>query len=470
MNSSPDNQHPDHKPWLIFVCMLAGLVHGGYFLIHDDPQLEPDEIEYIQLSRYLADNSTLALPSGEVAKRMPLYPALMSLIYRTQPADVWPNAVMALQSFIAWCSTIMIALVAYRSADGRAGGLAGIITALYVPFAYLQMSFLTETLLIFLFSASLLLYVTFGLKPNSSIRRPAALLGVSFLLGLAILTRANALLLLPPFVVDTVFRSGSVTQRTSRVAFLVIPALACASVWAARNHREVGAFTLSTVGGLNFYLGHNPDYAADPGLDRLDYGIADRLRTERNLTERQTDKFLFDRGFDFIRNHPGETILNSFKKISAWFSPRVPVYGPTVPMLILVVLAAAGWSRWRDGALIDRRLALFRIAVVGAPLLAVFWLFQTLSYLNRHLDSVPLPFTSPLYVLSIGVPALLFLRSRLRIKGLLIGLVAGQLVVAIAFIPLSRLRWTVDGLLIIAIAIGVSNLCRWLQESPSRPT
>lgn len=399
---------------------------------------------------------------------MPLYPFLMSFVYRTQPADVWGNAVLVIQSFSAWCSTIMIALVAHRLADGRAGLIAGLIVALYAPFSYLQMSFLTENLLIFLLSGALLLYVTFGLDSDSIGKRLLALFGVSLLLGFAVLTRANALLMLLPFGIDTVFRGGTIVQRSSRVAAIIIPALVCVSIWASRNHRELGVFTLSSVGGLNFYLGHNPDYADHPGLDRADYDIANRLRAERHFTELQADRHLYSLGFDFIRNHPAEAILyNSFRKIRVWFSPSVPAYGPAAPLLICFVVSVAGWAKWRSGALTDRRLALYRIALFGIPLLVCLWLLQMSSFLRGRLEIAPLPFTTPLYILSIGVPALLFFRCRFRIAGLFVGLVVSQLAVAVTFIPLSRLRWTIDGLLIVAIAIGISNLCRWLQALPS---
>jgi hypothetical protein len=75
------------------------------------------------------------------------------------------------------------------------------------------------------------------------------------------------------------------------------------------------------------------------------------------------------------------------------------------------------------------------------------------------LDAVPL-----------GLIALALLRSRPRVRGLLAGLFVSQLIVAVVFIPIERIRWTVDGILILAIAVGLSNLCEWLRAGPAEET
>jgi hypothetical protein len=61
---------------------------------------------------------------------------------------------------------------------------------------------------------------------------------------------------------------------------------------------------------------------------------------------------------------------------------------------------------------------------------------------------------------------LLFLRTRPGIRGLMIGLFACQWAVAVAFIPLSRIRWVVDPVLIVAVGVGFSHLAGRLCSRP----
>jgi hypothetical protein len=41
--------------------------------------------------------------------------------------------------------------------------------------------------------------------------------------------------------------------------------------------------------------------------------------------------------------------------------------------------------------------------------------------------------------------------------------------VAVTMVPLERLRWTVDGILILATAVVLSQSCRWLISAQQEP-
>ncbi len=465
------------RHWLVFVCVLAALTHGIFYLAHQKTSLSPDEAEYVHLGISLAQAGELRLPSGElrlpsgevhqiggeVAKRMPLYPTLIAVVCKWVDQALWQNSILAYQTFLAWCATILLALTAERLADGRAGWIVGTIAALYSPFRFLQMELLTETLLIFLLAFAVFLYVTAGLRTRSGVGKWAGLLGVSLLMGLAVLTRANALLFIVPFAVDAACRRGTAMHRGGRVALVLVPALVCACWWGVRNNHVLGAFTLSTSGGLNFYLGHNPDYARHPNLGAgTDYGAFDRLRAREGLSEVEADRRLFYRGLDFVTANPGQTLANTGRKLLVWLRSCVATSAPSLPLLALGTIAACGWRRWRTRRLTDRRRAVYVTALIALPPCLLYWLFM--------LQETQQPWTTPPYVVPIGLAALLLIGGgKPNARGLLIGLFASQLLVAVAFIPLTRLRWTVDGILIIAIGVGLSRLCRWLCTEPSRP-
>ena len=457
---------PSDKPrladrrWLLFVCLLAGLTNGAFFLIRPAATLSPDEVEYLELAVSLENSGELRLPSGDVAKRMPLYPAFLAGILRWQGPETFQNDVLLIQTFFAWCATVLIALVAERLADGRAAWVAGSIAAFYSPFRFLQMSFLTETLLILLFTLALLIYVALGIKGRSTLLSWGALALTSLLLGLATLTRANAILLIIPFAVDTVRRAGPAHRRAVRLAMIILPAMACAAAWGSRNAGLPGDYTLSTSGGLNFYLGHNEAYADSPGVGAgTDYDAFDRLRRDQGLGEVEADRRLYGWGWEYIAANPGRSVADCFRKLTVWLSPTVPEHGPLTLVLATGVVVVCGGGLRREGGLSGPRRFYHHLMLAVLVAMLVFWVFK--------LRETWLPLTTPLFVIPTGLAALIFARPRMNTRGLLIGLFATQLAVAVIFIPLSRLRWAVDCILIIAIGLAVSRLCVWFRHGGS---
>jgi len=505
--TKPDNAPPLKRRWLAldircqglaWVCGLAAVTNVGFFLFYPPVKPSPDEVEYRTLGVSLAERGELRLPTGEVAKRMPLYPVMIAGLYRWLQPDLWPSGVLSAQTLLSWGAVVLIALTAARLAGPRAGWLAGTVAAFYSPFRLLQVSFLTETLLIFMLLLALYLYITYGIPrparpaavshqpsaagtdtgagghsaliahhlsliahPSSRITHYSALLSVSALLGLAVLTRANALLFLVPFAIDAGLRFGSARRRAARCALILLPALACTGGWAWRNHQLLGAYTLSTSGGLNFHLGNNVNYASNPGLDAdTDYGAFDRLRGA-GLGEIEADRRLFSDGRSFIVEHPGLTIANALRKTGVWLSPLVRQHGPLTPVLALGMILLAARRARRRGELDLTRRRVFDVLVAAFVTLAIV--------LAAALWATMLPYTTPLYVVPLGLLSLAVMRTVPRVRGLFIGLLASQWFVAAAFIPLARLRWTVDSILIIAIGAAVSRLCHWLAPPAAGP-
>lgn len=464
--------------WLLFVCVVAALSHGGWSFFHPDPGLEegvdqseplvlrgrsPDEREYVNLATRLADEGEFRLPSGDRAKRMPLYPLFLSLIYKTQPQEYWNSSIVLAQAFLGWCTTLGIAMIAFRLRNATAGAIAGLISAIYAPYLYVETLYLTETLALALFVAAVLIYV-FTLTGNGgSGRRTLSVAGVSILVGLMALTRADAIVLVIPFAVHAYLVGLSRKERVARALAASVPVVLIAGFWSYRNSQEVGRFTLSTIGGLNFYLGQHEGFAANSGLDRADYGAFDELRRQ-GLSEVAADRALFDRGLSFCREHPGEAIGNCFRKFRIWFTPSIASYGPLLLVLITGFICASAWTT--PVSIRTGRRKEHRVATV-ALVLAV------LAYLVHYKTSTRvMPFVSPVHVLALGIPSLLLLRTRTPVRGLFLGLFATQMLVAVAFIPISRLRWTMDSLLIVALAIGVSRVCTRLRlpvESAVKP-
>lgn len=440
--------------WLVVVGAIAVFLHGASSLTFDHEQLSNDEQEYVALAKSLADDGRFVLPTGDAATRMPLYPALLSIVYRTQDAKYWYSAVDILQSMMGALSAIGLACIAARLADARAGVVAGLTAAFYAPYIYLESQLLTETLALLLLVLALWLYVAQCMTPVSRVEHRIAPWGVSILLGLAALTRANAALLIVPFVVHAFFRVPAGSRRGVRVLAMVLPAALIVGGWMARNQTVAGKVTLSTIGGLNFYLGHNPHYREDPGLVSAEYDRFNELR-RGGASEAEADAKLYADGMAFVRAHPGDVIGNCLRKVYVWFTPTTRSFGPSLLLLISVVVIVSMFGRGSGIGWV--RSARVPLAIVWAGLACWYGVWA------YGVPAVPL--VSSRYMLPLGIPAVLLFRPVLRVRGLFIGLFASQLFVAMAYIPISRLRWVTDALLIVAIGVVVSNVCDWIRGS-----
>jgi 4-amino-4-deoxy-L-arabinose transferase-like glycosyltransferase len=448
--------------WIVPVGVLTLATHGfAYFFFHYS--LSNDAREYLTLGVRLAESGELVLPGRERAKRMPLYPAFVAVVYRWQGGESLDNAIFEMQTVLAIASVMLLAAVAARLAGDRAAVVAGFVAALYAPFRYLQMIPLTETLVIFLLLLAVLMYLL-----SFDARRTAAVCALtaaaSLALGLCLLTRADALLFVPAFAADAALRRLPSRRRLLRVTCMALPALAIAGGWMLRNHQLVGRAALSTIGGLNFYLGHNPNYAAHPGMDDADYGAFDRLRAA-GLTEAEADRRLYADGRRFAAEHPRETFVNALRKTKVWLWTSVAWCPPTTLLILAAALGSALSARGSRPAAPAASGTPAILMSVALGLVIVVWLYLLIR--SRR------PWTHPAWVVPLGLVALGVCWRRMQIGGLIALLVASQWIVAVVFIPLERLRWTIDGLLIVALAVGVSRLgdrlTLGIAETKNRP-
>lgn len=419
---------------------LAAVVHLAFCFLH---HVEPtgDAAEYHALAVNLATRGTFGLaPSAggspePTARRMPLYPLALAGLYAALGVEQGLSLAPVLQAGLMVLNVGLVIALARRFFGDGTALLAGVLTCFYHPCLLLPTELLSENLYL-----PLLLGTLYFLTRETS--RPVAQQAVAFgLLGMLILTRANAVLLVPVAAV-WVWRqkAGRRWWRGPLLAgCLILPLVP----WWARN---ASAFDrpvpLSTNGGWNFYLGHNPGYAINPGLGPgTDYAIFDRLRTD-GLTEPQADRELFRRGWAFCREHPGKVVASTARKARVLFATHTR---PTWTFVGIALIALGVWQRRRSTA-----------AVCTAVGMAV-WLWQIASCYRAGLGLTGLGFSFGLAGLT-AAAGLIVSARHLREHRLLIAVYAAQVVAGVLFIPLVRIRWGVDPILLIYTAVGCMAL------------
>ena len=165
-------------------------------------------------------------------------------------------AVRIAQSLLGALTCVGIYLMGKELFGDTAGLLAAAAAAVYPPLIFYTGVLLTETLSVFLLSATVCLLLRYSRQPSRH-----ALLGVAgLLLGCAAITRGILIVTVPfvllwlPLIAD---HWPGWPTATRKALALIVPVIAVIAPVTLRNYQIHERFVLiSTNGGVNFFLGH----------------------------------------------------------------------------------------------------------------------------------------------------------------------------------------------------------------------
>jgi Flp pilus assembly protein TadD len=304
------------RPGLVVFC-VAFAIRVLYVLeIRDLPWFGVplvDGANYFNLAATIAAGDLAGGP--DVYWQPPLYPYLIALLL----SIFGPNmlAIYLVQAVIGATTCLLIVRIGRRIFDNRAGFAAGLIAAFYGPLIHFDAQPLIPVLHVVLVTAGLLAILRgAGIPgPSPAPGRDWALGGAAW--GLAAIATPNILFAAPVVVAWAWWpgRRSSVAPgadppdrwRRGWAAFAVALALPVALV-AARNLAVAGeAVLISSNGGINFFIGNNPDYERTvrirPG------GEFERLAQEpENLGiggAAAKSRWFARRGLAFLHEYPG---------------------------------------------------------------------------------------------------------------------------------------------------------------------
>ena len=374
---------------------LALVLRLGYVAATPDYRVVHDAHDYDLHARSIASGHGFARigpgPARMTAFRPPGYPVFLAGVYALGGRR-WtetPAGVVAGRVANALVGTVIVALIgllSLRVFDRRIALAAMAVAAVYVPLILIGGALMSEPL----FAALLLGALTAALHHRGSAHRCrwAVLSGV--LAGLAILTRANAAILLLPLAVAV----WDARPRWSRRALLppaVLVAVAVVTVapWTVRNAVVLGRFVpvstqlgTSLAGTYNDVARTDRDHpAAWRSLRRVpEYQYLTGPSRWRRVSEAALEKDLRAVALDYAADHPGYVA-----EVAFWNTVRA------------LDLAGLRWSR-HTASTVSVTPGWAEAGVV------VFWLVGALAIagaLTTRGRRMPLPV--------VAVPALLYL-------------------------------------------------------------
>jgi hypothetical protein len=282
---------------------------------------------FFDIAQNIAAGKGIGIDGVATAFRVPLYPIFLAALTMGHQA-FWP--ILIAQSTIgagtAFCAALLARQMFHGPWAAHAATLAAAITAVY-PYYVIHDTALEET------SLFTLLTLVAVILLQQTVRTFKLTLGAcaGLLLGLDVLTRAT----IAPFALLIPF--WLLWQKRTRAglvcAFLLLLTI---TPWLQRNYALTGVPTPSTETGVELWTGNNgflfthyphqsSDLSKDEALSALSIADQQHLQQIEN-NEELTNRWFLHKALDYIRAHPGQTVIDGFRKIGAAFywlpSPR----------------------------------------------------------------------------------------------------------------------------------------------------
>jgi 4-amino-4-deoxy-L-arabinose transferase-like glycosyltransferase len=280
------------------------------------PMAADDAYFYDVTARALANGRGYIQPTGDpTANWPPGYPVVLATAYVLFGEKV---IVAQLLNVALGTATVWLVYLIGRRLFGHWEALLGAGIVACFPSLILYTG-VTLSEITFTFLALLAIYLLIVEAQSGRPRDLRLLLGAGLVLGLAALTRGQALLL-PLVLVPFWFRSGIPWRPIAHKLVVLALAMGCVlAPWTVRNLVQLHAPVLiSTNAGVDFWIGHH-----ESATGNFDYSVEFGLALEVALSHPELDGAArevrinndgFRKGLAFAATHPAQELILPFKK------------------------------------------------------------------------------------------------------------------------------------------------------------
>lgn len=319
-------ESPRARRQLLLVVALAATAFRLLYVaeIHDHPYWRTPLVD-------AADYHTRAVQvmRGEglgeaVFYKAPAYAYLVGQLYRLAGPHL--EVVFALQMLGGVGVSVLAAALAWHWFGPLAALLAGLLCGTYAPLPYYENQLLVESTA--LMTAVLAVYLLWGPRGDSKsggagvrARHICRDLLAGLAAGLAVQLRPLDAVIVLALAIAVLAAKEPPAVRLRRVACVIAPVLLLLTPTLRHNRLGSGRIVpISVNGGINFYIGNNPDYDATvairPGLRweeltaRFD-AMDDPVRWQQNF---------YAAAFTWLRQHPAESAALYLKKLALFWN------------------------------------------------------------------------------------------------------------------------------------------------------
>ena len=262
----------------------------------------------------------------------PLYPVFLAIIYLIFGHSQFPVAVF--QSVLDSSSCLIIYYIASTLFTTPVGIIAAFFYAFYGIAIFYTGILLSPTIEIF---STLLLITSLLLAERKGWLGFFLISGI--VLGTVTLLRPNIglfLLFLPLWCWTSLKNKWGIRRSLQGIFLLLIGFFIVSSLITVRNYMIEKRLSISSLGGINFYIGNNPKAT---GLFMCPYGISDspieeikssiyyaEKETGKKLTPSQASHYWLFKGLMFIKDNPLDALFLFLKKCALfWRKEEIPL-------------------------------------------------------------------------------------------------------------------------------------------------
>ncbi|HOP07965.1 MAG TPA: glycosyltransferase family 39 protein [candidate division Zixibacteria bacterium] len=254
---------------------------------------------------------------GTTFFRAPLYIYSLAFLYLLFGSSLWVGRIFGL--LVGLASVNMTRLIGQQVGGHRVGFIAGLLHALYPIAIYFDAELLLDPMFTLLFEISVWFWIRWMQEGS---RRTAWLCGLW--LGLACITRPTGLVLAPVILLFWL-----VSSDRKKLLHTMLPAviglLLPLSLTLVRNLAVADdPVLISSQGGINFYIGNNPNATGTTAELPEPYGANWRIKQITYEAEQaaghplrpgQVSSYWYDKAYDWIKTEPLDFITLYLKKL-----------------------------------------------------------------------------------------------------------------------------------------------------------
>ncbi len=255
----------------------------------------------------------------------PVYPYILALFYKVFGDSIF--IVRLFQIIVSSLNIFIIYLVGRNLRSRNVGYIAAAIASVYSVFIFYSGAILSETLQTFV--VSILIYF---ISKDATKFDKKDWFKIGLLLGVSALFRGNILLFLPFVLVYLSFeylkKKTLRKQILTAMLFLSIGTALPILPVTVRNYIAADELVLLTSnGGINFYLGNNPNAVGvfvspknfDFYSDLSGKEFAEK-QLGKSLTASEVSSYWYGKGIEYLTDNPGNGLLLNIKKLFLFFS------------------------------------------------------------------------------------------------------------------------------------------------------
>ena len=304
----------DNNNKYIFALLVLGLIiRVGYILTLENSVHWVDEVDFIRLSESIAAGKGYVNPEGQpTAFRAPGYPVFLAALNVVGIKGILPIRIA--QAFISVLTLFLLYLLACRIFNPVAG-----LVSLGLGVIYPYFIFIPGSILATVFYSFLLVLFAYIFHIALSKKNKWMLLVAGIILGLTVLTRTSALMILPVVLFwFFIYLKNDIKTILYYSLLLVGTALIIISPWIIRNYTKLHIANISSNGGRNLWLGNNENATINSGSN---LALPEKLekKLESVSGEDEINKVYNHKALRYIQENPGRFLkLTLAKAVSFW--------------------------------------------------------------------------------------------------------------------------------------------------------